>query len=72
MLDKISTNLGFSLLPISFPKKIAMELLATIPKIEPKISEILWVGYCKPRPREAKNVLSPSSPIIMLIAIIKI
>lgn len=41
MLDKISTNLGFSLLPISFPKKIAMELLATIPKIEPKISEIL-------------------------------
>ena len=46
-------------------------LLATIPKIQPKIKESLKSGYCNPSPKEERKVLSPSSPIKMLIAIIK-
>ena len=40
-LDKSSIKEGFSLLPKSFPKNKAIELLITIPKIEPKIKETL-------------------------------
>ena len=42
ILDKISTNFGFNLLPKNLPKNRAIELLATIPKIEPRINEILY------------------------------
>lgn len=45
ILDKISTNFGFNLLPKNLPKNRAIELLATIPKIEPRINEILYLGY---------------------------
>ena len=53
------------------PKNIAIELLATIPQIEPQIRGILNDGYSIPRPRDAKNVLSPNSPIAMLDATTK-
>ena len=45
ILDKISTNFGFNLLTKNLPKNRAIELLATIPKIEPRINEILYLGY---------------------------
>ena len=41
ILDKISTNFGFNLLPKSFPKNKAIELLSTIPAIEPNINDSL-------------------------------
>ena len=72
ILDKISTNFGFNLLPKNLPKNRAIELLATIPKIEPRINEILYLGYWTPSPKEARNVLSPNSPITILRAIIAI
>lgn len=40
-LDINSTILGFSLFPKSFPKNKAMELLRTIPVIEPSIKDNL-------------------------------
>ena len=56
----------------NFPKKIAIESLTTIPQIEPQISEILNNGYSIPRPKEARKVLSPSSPIAIVKATINI
>ena len=70
-MDKISTNLGFNLFPRNLPKNRAIELLKTIPQIEPRISDILYPGYFTPKPSEAKKVLSPNSPIIILKATTK-
>jgi len=53
-----------------FPRNIAIELLATIPQIEPQIRGILNKGYCTPNPSEDKKVLSPNSPIAILEATI--
>ena len=71
ILDKFSIRFLLNLLPKNFPKEIARKLLETIPQIEPKTKDILYEGYWKPRPKEARNVLSPSSPITILIAMIK-
>ena len=54
-----------------FPKKMAIELLATIPQIHPQIRGILNKGYSTPRPIDAKKVLSPSSPIAIVEATTK-
>ena len=72
ILDKISIVEAEIFVPNHFPKNIAIELLATIPQVEPQISGTLNNGYCKPRPIEAKKVLSPSSPIAILEATINI
>lgn len=44
-LDKTSTNLGLNLFPKNLPKNKAIELLPTIPQIEPAIKESLNSGY---------------------------
>lgn len=72
IFDKTWVNLGLNLFPRSLPKNRAIELLKTIPKIEPKIRDFLYSGYLIPRPREARKVLSPISPIIILKATTKI
>ena len=72
MLDKNSIVDVETLEPNHFPKKIAIESLATIPQIEPHIKGTLKSGYSMPRPIEAKNVLSPSSPIAIVEATINI
>ena len=59
-------------MPSHFPKKIAIELLRSIPQIEPQIKGILNIGYCMPKPIEASQVLSPISPIAIEIATINI
>ena len=59
-------------MPSHLPKNIATELLTIIPQIEPQIRGILNEGYSIPRPIDAKNVLSPSSPIAILKATNKI
>ena len=51
-----------------FPRKIATELLTTIPQIEPQIRGTLNKGYSIPSPIEAKKVLSPNSPIAIVEA----
>ena len=66
-----SVTSGLNLLDKIFPKNNAIELLHTIPHIQPKIKESLKLGYSNARPKEAKKVLSPNSPIIIRIAIIK-
>lgn len=40
-LESLSILSGLKILPKTLPKKIAIELLAIIPKIEPRIKEIL-------------------------------
>ena len=72
IFDRNSIVDGEIFVPNHFPKNIAIELLATIPQIEPQIRGILNNGYCNPKPIEAKNVLSPSSPIAILKATINI
>jgi len=72
IFDIISIVFEESFVPSNLPKKIAIVLLATIPQIEPQISEILYKGYCIPNPIDDKNVLSPISPIAMLEATINI
>lgn len=62
ILDKNSIYSCFKKLAINLPQKIAIKLLTTIPQIEPKIKESLKLGYSNPRLKEAKKVLSPSSP----------
>ena len=72
IFDKISIVLSEIFVPSHFPKKIAIESLETIPQIEPHIKENLYIGYCKPKPIEARNVLSPSSPMAIVVATKKI
>lgn len=55
-------TLCFKKLPINFPKEIAIKLLTTMPQTEAKIKENFEFGYSKPRLKEARKVLSPSSP----------
>lgn len=57
---------------INLPKIIAIESLAIMPKIAPIINTNLYDGYCIPKPREAKNVLSPNSPTKIERAIIRV
>ena len=70
ILEKISIVIGLILEPSHFPKKIAIELLITMPQMEPQISDILYNGYSIPKPIDARNVLSPSSPIAIVNATI--
>ena len=72
ILDNISILEVENLEHNHFPKKMAIELLPTIPHTEPQTRGILNNGYSKPSPIDAKNVLSPSSPIAMLEATMKI
>ena len=62
ILDRSSIKSCFKWLPSNFPQKIAIKLLDTIPQTEPKIKDNLAFGYSKPRPKEAKKLLSPNSP----------
>ena len=70
ILDNFSIVEAEILEPSHLPKNIAIESLATIPQIEPQISGTLYKGYSKPRPMEARKVLSPSSPIAIVRATI--
>ena len=71
ILDKNSTKLELKWLPTNLPQKTAIKLLVTIPQTEPNIKGSLACGYSKPRLREAKKVLSPSSPTKIQRATIK-
>ena len=72
LFDKISIILLENFEPSHFPKKIAIESLATMPQIEPKISGILKLGCSIPRPMDVRNVLSPNSPTAIAQAISKV
>lgn len=70
--DNICIPLSDILLKKILPNDIASKSLITMPRIAPSIKEILYVGYCIPKPIDARNVLSPSSPIIIENAIISV
>ena len=70
--DKVLIIFDESLLLKNLPNKIAITSLITIPKTAPKTKINFKLGYCIPSPKEARKVLSPSSPIAILKAIIKI
>lgn len=70
--DSIFKPLSDILLKKILPNDIASKSLITMPRIAPSINEILYAGYCIPKPIEAKKVLSPSSPIIIENAIMSV
>ena len=70
MPDIFFINSSGIFLLIIFPNIIASKSLITIPIIAPMTNGILYFAYCIPSPIAARNVLSPSSPTAMLIAII--
>ena len=70
ILDSISIVVEEILLLSHFPRNRAMESLVIIPQIAPKIKDNLKWGYSIPNPIEARKVLSPNSPIAIVVATI--